>query len=168
MKNPKSIMQETKCSSKTLGSMISKAWPGCQIVTVDASGASGGLTITWNTQAILLTDFHTSHHLIQTTFHIIGTNIHGHLSNVYFPQDSTQTIVLLNTLEALNSTRTHPLWITGREFNMITKLEEKKYSRVKLDNESRCFKDYIQNHWLIDLPFNNGIYTWNNKRSGSQ
>lgn len=49
------FMQEIKCNSKTLGPILSKAWPGCQIVMVDASGASGGLAIAWNTQAILLT-----------------------------------------------------------------------------------------------------------------
>lgn len=161
-------MQETKCNSKTLGSILSKSWPGCQTVMVDAYGGLGGLAIAWNMQAILLTDFHDSHHLIQDTFHIIGTNIHGHLLNVYFPQDSMQNIALLNTLEALKSIKTHPLWITGEDFNMITKLEEKKGGRVKLDNDSRCFRDYIKINWLIDLPFNNGIYTWNNKRSGSQ
>lgn len=86
-----------------MGFILSKAWPGCQAVTVDASGASGGLAIAWNTKAILLTEFHASHHLIQANFQIIGTNIHGHLSNVYFPQDSMQNIAMLNTLEALNS-----------------------------------------------------------------
>jgi len=97
---------------------------------VDAYGASGGLAIAWNKQTISLTYFHASHHLIQATFHIIGTNIHGHLTNVYFPQDYMQKSALLNTLETLNSTRTHPLWITGGDFNMITKLEEKKCGRV--------------------------------------
>jgi len=79
------FLQETKCNSSTLGSILSKAWPGCRSVTVDASGASGGLAIAWNTQAIALSDLHASHHLIQAAFHILGTNIHGNLSNVYFP-----------------------------------------------------------------------------------
>lgn len=57
---------------------------------VDASGASRGLEIAWNTKAVSLTDFHANHNLIQATFHIIGTNIHGHLTNVYFPQDGAQ------------------------------------------------------------------------------
>jgi len=50
---------------------------------------------------------------------------------------------------------------------MITKLEEKRGSRTKLDNESIHLKNFIQNNWLIDMPFNNGIYTWNNKREGT-
>jgi len=78
------FLQESKCNSSTLGSILSKTWLGCQSVVVDASGASGGLAIAWNTQALTLSDFHASHHLIQATFHILGTNIHGNLSNVYF------------------------------------------------------------------------------------
>jgi len=76
------FFQETKCNSTTLERILSKAWPGCQSVVVDASGASGGLAIAWNSQALTLSDFHASHNLIQSTFHITGTNIHGNLSNV--------------------------------------------------------------------------------------
>ena len=85
----------------------------------------GGLAIAWDTQAISLTDFHATHNFIQSTFHIIGTNTHTHLINVYFPQDATNKLALLNTIATLNSTRVHPPWITGGHFNMITKLEEK-------------------------------------------
>lgn len=96
-----------------MGNILSKAWPYCHSVAVDASGASGGLVIAWNTKAIMLTDIHASHHMIQATFHIIGTNIHGHITNVYFPQEAGNKIVVLNTIEALNLNRFHPLWIMG-------------------------------------------------------
>lgn len=134
------FMHETKCNTSTLASILSKAWSGCQTITVDATGASGGLAIAWNMQHISLTYFHASHHLIQATSHIIGTNIHGHLTNVYFPQDSMPKNVLLKLLETLNSTRTHPLWITGGDFNMITRLEGKKGGRRKMDSERSGFK----------------------------
>lgn len=58
------FLQETKCNSSTLESILSKAWLGCQMVAVDASGASGGLAIAWNTRALTLSDFHASHHFI--------------------------------------------------------------------------------------------------------
>ena len=77
-------------------------------------------------------------------------------------------IALLNTIEALNFDRTHPLWIMGGNFNMITHSEEKRGGRTKLDSDSIHFKSFIQKNWLIDLPFYNGTHTWNNKRSDSQ
>ena len=48
---------------------------------------------------------------------------------------------------------------------MITRLEEKRGGRIKLDCESMHFKNYIHNNMLIDMEFNDGIYTWNNKRA---
>ena len=86
MENPQMcFLQETKCNSSTLESILSKAWPGCHSVAVDTSGASRGLAIAWNTQAIELKNIHVTHHMIHATFHILGTNVHGHLTNVYFP-----------------------------------------------------------------------------------
>ena len=76
------FLQETKCNSTTLGSILTKAWSGCHSVAVDASGTSKGLAIAWDMQNISLTDYHASHNLIQVNFHLIGTNICGHLSNV--------------------------------------------------------------------------------------
>jgi len=76
-------------------------------------------------------------------FHLTNTNIHGHLTNVYFPQESTQKIKQLETLQILNTPRAYPLWITGGYFNMITQLEEKMGGRPKLDKECNEFKAYI-------------------------
>ncbi|WP_208081155.1 hypothetical protein, partial [Bacteroides uniformis] len=75
-------------------------------------------------QVFNLEDFHASHFVIQATFHLIGTNIHGHLSNVYFPQELQNKMDLLDTLSVLNSARRFPLWICGGDFNMISALEE--------------------------------------------
>eukprot|EP00253_Pinus_taeda_P035953 PITA_35953 len=160
------FLQETKCNSSTLDSILSKAWPGCRAAAVDASGASGGLAIAWNTQAIAISNLHASHHFIQVTFHILGTNIHGNLSNVYFPQEAGGKTALLDTIEVLSNNRKHPLWIIGRDFNMITKLEEKIGGRNRLDPESSHFREFIQNASLIDMPFDNGTFTWSNRRAG--
>ena len=162
------FLQETKCNSQMLGTILSKAWPSSSSVAVDASRASGGLAIAWDTHSMALSNFHAAHNLIHATFHLIGTNIHGHLSNVYFPQEKTSKIVLLNTLAHLNSNRSHPLWIVGGDFNMILRMDEKTGGRSRLELESNHFKNFINNNWLIDIPFSNGIFTWNNRRVGGQ
>lgn len=41
-------MQETKCNSTLLNTILSKAWPGYHTMAVHAIGASGGLAIAWN------------------------------------------------------------------------------------------------------------------------
>eukprot|EP00253_Pinus_taeda_P028735 PITA_28735 len=160
------FFQETKCNSSKLERILTKAWPRCRSVAVDASGASGGLAIAWNSQTVSLSDFHASHHLIQATFHILGTNVHGNLSNVYFPQESGSKSALLNTIESLNRTRQYPLWIIGGDFNMITRIEEKTGGRTRLEPEAESFKDFIRLASLMDLPFCNGTFTWSNRRGG--
>lgn len=162
------FMQETKCSTSTLEPILSRVWTGCQTAIVDAIGASGGLAIAWNSHHISLTNIHASRYFIQAMFHLISTNIHSHLTNVYFPHESTQKIKQLETLQILNAPRAYPLWITGGDFNMITQLEEKMGGRRKLDKESNEFKAYIQYNNLMDPPFDNGIFTWNNKKEGTQ
>ena len=140
------FLQETKCNSQMLGSILSKAWPSSRSIAMDASSSFGRLAVAWDTQSLLVNDFHATHNLIQATFHPIGTNIHGHLSNVYFPQDQARKIALLNTLEYLNSNRSHPLWIIGWYFNMITRMDEKSGGRSRLDQENTHFKSFINNN----------------------
>lgn len=120
------FMQETKCNSTTLDQTLIKAWPGSKAVAVDALGASGGLATAWDERAITLNNIHANNHCIQAMFRIIRTNVHGHLTNFYFPQKALNKIGILNTVTLINSTRIHLLWIKGRDFNMIIKLEEKK------------------------------------------
>jgi len=162
------FLQETKGNSTVLEKILNKAWSGCHSVSVDASGASGGLAIMWNPQVLSLQDFHASHFFIQTTFHLIGTNIHGHLSNVYFPQYLQKKLDLLDTLTALNSNKTFPFWICGGDFNIITALGEKSRGRSTLEGDSIDFKDFIHRNQLMDLQTSNGVYTWTNKRRGPQ
>lgn len=119
------FLQETKGNSNALEKILNKVWTGFRSVSVDALGTSKGVAILWNPQILSLQDFHASHFFISTTFHLIGTNIHGLLTNVYFPQDLQKKLDLLNSLTALSSGRSHPLWISGGDYNIIMALEEK-------------------------------------------
>lgn len=162
------FIQETKCNSNALERIAEKAWPGGLNVAVDANGASGGLAVLWDARSISLSNIHANRNFIQAIFHITVTNTYGHLTNVYFPQDSTHKIEGLSTLSELNSARVHPLWIVGGDFNMITRMEEKRGGRNSGNQDGIHLKDLIQKNWLIDMPFNNSLFTWNNKRTGMQ
>jgi len=82
------FLQETKCSLNFLEKAAAKAWPGGQVIAVDAQGASGGLAILWDARKIQLNNIHANKNFIQAIFHLLGTNIYGHLTNVYFPQET--------------------------------------------------------------------------------
>jgi len=160
------FLQETKSSSAVIDSISNKIWARCNSTSVDASGASGGLAILWNPQIVSLDNFHATHHIIQATFHLIGTNIHGHITNVYFPQSIQQKLELLDTISSLNEGRHYPLWIGEGDFNIIKTMEEKQGGRIRLDSDSNGFKQFLQNNRLMDIPTSNGIFTWSNKRRG--
>eukprot|EP00253_Pinus_taeda_P030654 PITA_30654 len=158
------FLQETKCSLNFIERAAAKAWAGSQVTAVEAQGASGGLAILWDARKIQLTNIHAHKSFIQACFHLIGTNIHGHLTNVYFPQETQQKADILNSIARLNRDRVHPLWVIGGDFNMIANSEEKIGGRCRPNKDGTLLKDFIQSNWLIDLPTANGLYTWTNKR----
>jgi len=114
-----------------------------------------------------LTNFHAHRSFLQATFHILGTNQYGLLTNVYFPQDTRQKERILDSISTLNQNRSLPLWIAGGDFNMITRMDERRGGRGKSSQDGTLLLDFIQNNWLIDLPFNNGTFTWDNKQAGN-
>jgi len=162
------FLQETKCNSTVLEKIAAKAWPGGMVTVVDAQGASSGLAVLWDARVIHLNNIHGNNNFIQAIFHITGTNTHGHMTNVYFPQETIHKAEILDTLSEHNSNRLHPLWISRGDFNMIAKLEEKKGGRNRGNRDGNTLKNFIQNNWLIDIPSNDGMFTWNNRRDSSQ
>eukprot|EP00253_Pinus_taeda_P028403 PITA_28403 len=152
------FLQETKCNSNVLDKIVSKVWPGGLCVALDSDGASGGLAILWDNRTIQLNNVHANKNFIQAKFHILGTNLHGLLTNVYFTQEVVYKEEILNSLSAINSDRRHPLWISGDDFNMIIRLEEKRGGKNRGSQEGTPLKEFIQNNWLIDMPFNNAIH----------
>jgi len=57
------FLQETKSSSTAIDRLSNKIWVGSSSISVDASGASGGLSIIWNPQIVSLDNFHATLHL---------------------------------------------------------------------------------------------------------
>lgn len=161
------FLQETKCSSTVLDKIAAAAWPGGLVTAVDAQGASGGLAILWDARIINLSNILANKNFIQATFHLSGTNAHGLLTNVYFPQETAQKSILLNTLSDLNRNRPLPLWISGGDYNMIASMDEKRGGRNKTNSDDGLLKNFINSNWLMDIPTNNGIATWTNKRAGT-
>eukprot|EP00253_Pinus_taeda_P019122 PITA_19122 len=149
------FLQETKCNSTILEKIAAKAWPGGLVTAVDAQGASGGLAILWDAGKIQLVNIHVNKNFIQAVFHFLGTNIYGHITNVYFPQETQQKAAILEAISQLNIDRTYPLWVTRGDFNMIASTEEKLGGRCRINRDGSILKDFVQNNWLIDLPTSN-------------
>jgi hypothetical protein len=54
-------------------------------------------------------------------------------------------------------------WILRGDFNMITRLEEKKGVHLSLENDNMKFNDTIGKLKLIDVRTDNGMFTWSNR-----
>ena len=65
---------------------MSKIWKESLCASIDAKGVSGGISICWNPLIISLTNLSSFPYSISSLFHLVGTNIKGHLLNI----DGTQ------------------------------------------------------------------------------
>ena len=101
---------------------------------------------------------------ISSFFHILGTNIHGHLRNVYDPQYLGQNIQFLKFLIWFTQQHHNSPIIIGGDFNMITTLDERKWGLIPLSNEDQGFKSTIANCSLVDLFPSSWFFMWNNRR----
>lgn len=120
------LMQETKCTSTSIHSLMPKIWKGSQVMAIDANGTSGGIAITWNPNLLNLDNFTSTPHSLSTSFHILGTDLSGFVMNVYGPQSPSLKRILLDHITWFNSQHPDSLLIFGGDFNMITSLQEKK------------------------------------------
>ena len=54
------------------------------------------------------------------------------------------------------------------DFNAVISLEEKRGGVARLDQSSNLLRDMIGALCLIHVKLTNGVFTWNNRRCGSE
>ena len=145
--------------------LMEKIWKGCHTTAIDANGAEENISIAWNPVVIELIDSSACSHATSTSFHILGSNIHGHLLNVYCPQPPEIKLQLLQFMSWFSQQHHESQLIIGGEFNMITSLTEKKGLNI-ISTEYRLFKEDINDCRLVDLQPFACCFTWNNYRGG--
>jgi exonuclease III len=153
------FLQETKCSSEDIDKLLPKCWKQGEAVSIDAIGTTGGLTILWNTNAIILENFSATRWAIKADYKLIGSNRPGHLINVYSPANPRDKQAFLSSMRQTSSHTHYKNWIVGGDFNIIRSLEEKRGGSRRLDRESSDFNSLIDNLHLIDLNTSNGLHT---------
>jgi hypothetical protein len=119
-------MQETKCMGEEASSTLQKYWNQDNHMEVDAKGVAGGLEMLWNTSIVLLDGFYTSKWTITTSFHLIGLNKLGYITNVYEPTRLGDKESFLNHLDWISNHIAPQIWILMGYFNILTGLEEKR------------------------------------------
>jgi len=138
------------------------------VVGVDAMGATEGLGILWNPKAVRLEEFRATHFHLSASFHILGTNIRGTVTNIYGPSTTLNKPSFLDSLQWMGSQIGKNHWILGGDFNLIRHLGEKRGGTRHLTPHSLKFGEIIESLHLVDVCTSNGLYTWNNKRFGDR
>lgn len=116
------IIQETKFSITEFSSIISKIWNSAKNLTVEAEGASDSLGIAWNPSQIDMEPLSLNPIVLTSSFHLLGTDFHGFLSNVYGPQSPTKKQVMLDNISSLKSQLDPTKWVSGGDLNIITSI----------------------------------------------
>jgi hypothetical protein len=162
------LLQETKCAGEEAHSTLQKCWKQAQHVEVYARGAVGGLAMLWNPTTVPLDNFFTSKWTITSSFHLIGSNKQGYITNVYGPPRQGDKEAFVQHLDWIANHISSQRWILGEDFNMITGLEGKKGGTHTLGNDSVLFNHTIRLLKLIDVGTDNGLFTWSNRCSRAQ
>jgi exonuclease III len=144
--------------------MATECWRGCNVIAVDVEGASGGLSILWNTNKISLFSFFTTRHTISSKFQPIGYDQSGYISNVYRPKIMQDKLTFLQSLSLLSPLLEIQPWIIGGDFNIINFLPDKRGGLNHLDQDSKIFKETTSNLGLVDWETTNGNFTWSKHR----
>jgi len=162
------MLQEIKCSKEKLKIMGSKIWRGSDVIALDVDRSAGGLAILWNPQEVCLSNFVATSHILSATFHVIGLNVRGIISNVNGPFWASQKLDFLESLESMETWVGQGHQIVGGNFNMIINMEDKKGSQRHLSNTNQCFGEVIDELNLVDVKMENSLFTWHNKQIGER
>ena len=138
------------------------------MIGVDASGAEGSLGILWDPKVVSMDEFHATHFYISTAFHLLGTGIKGTVSNIYGPSTTVNKQYFLDSLNWLGIQIKGNHCILGGDFNHIRNLGEKRGGSRQLTCHGQKFGEIIDSLHLVDVSTSNGLYTWNNKKSGDR
>ena len=105
---------------------MSRIWKDCLTIAIDAKGASGSISISWNPLVVTLNEATSSLPTLSAYFHILGTSIKGFLMNVYGPQATDSKMNLLNFINWFHNLHVDSPIIIGGDFNMISNMDKKK------------------------------------------
>ena len=93
------FLQETKCPSDIASQLMSQIWKDFLTIPIDAKGAFGSISISWNLLLVTLNEASSSLHCLSASFHILGSNIRGFLMNLYGLQAADFKMKILNFID---------------------------------------------------------------------
>ena len=160
------LIQESKLNRVEIDK-FSKMLSIWRSVFQESRGASGGLGILWDPRKVNVNNIYCTKNWISGKVHSLKIDLNFTILNVYGSINNTEKLTTWNEIGLFLEGIGNDLCILGGDFNTILENNEKIGGSHVLSQASRNFKDWCDSHNLVNIPTNNGIYTWNNKRKDS-
>jgi exonuclease III len=155
-------IQETKTAAlqhRVLLSALGSKFTG--FAALPAVGASGGVLVAWRRHIGVTGAQRVDNHSISIQF--CSDNAPAWwLTCVYGPQGTEEKIQFLQELRGIRAACAGP-WLLAGDFNLIYKDEDKNnhnYNRATMG----CFRKFIDDLALRELPLHGRKYTWSNQQ----
>ena len=162
------FIQETKLSLDGLAKCATFIWPLGSWQGVGSLNSSGGVACFWDPRKVSPLWWISS----RSSISLIATSFENgercFLSNIYALTDFAGKFQLWAHIRFIHSLEPFLPWIMAGDFNAVISLEEKRGGVARLDQSSNLLRDMIGALFLIDVKPTNGVFTWNNRRCGSE
>ena len=160
------LIQETKMEDNEFLQISKKFWKGSSGQAVSARGASGKLGSLWNPLKYrLVTELHNTHWLF-LKLQPLDSREALSLFNVYVPTNIGEKRECWDSIRHLSESENLENIIVAGDLNLTLRMEEKRGGTIVRDPAREWVEDLMQDWDLLDIPPDNGKYTWTNKRIG--
>eukprot|EP00253_Pinus_taeda_P001792 PITA_01792 len=159
------LLQETKITEQEFKDSMkrSRSYEG---IAISAVGASGGIGTIWNKNRWKLKDFKQNRWWIRLDMQNIILTEDYSIYNVYAPPHFREKASCWESISSDLLTAQGRNIFLGGDLNLIRNAEEKLGGNFYADPSREALEEIIQTHSLVDIPPQNGRFTWSNKRTG--
>ena len=159
------LLQETKITDQDFQNNVkrSRSYEG---IGMSAVGASGGIGTIWDKSKWKLKDSRQSKWWLRTDMQNTSKSEEYTIYNVYAPPHYRDKASCWESITSdLISAQDRKIFLGG-DLNLIRNAEEKMGGNFLADPSRDALENIIQTHSLVDIPPQNGRFTWSNKRTG--
>eukprot|EP00253_Pinus_taeda_P008374 PITA_08374 len=159
------LLQETKITEQEFQDSMkrSRSYEG---ITISAMGASGGIGTIWNKNRWKLKDYRQNRWWIRLDMQNTILTEEYSIYNVYAPPHFREKASCWESISSdLMIAQGRNIFLGG-DLNLIRNAEEKMGGNFYADPSREALEEIIQAHSLVDIPPQNGRFTWSNKRTG--
>jgi exonuclease III len=160
-------LQETKVAEVNQA-FINSLWRCRHVdwVCHNSIGASGGIILMWNTRVVEKLEEAVGMFSISCKFREVVSGFIWAFSGVYGSNRGEERRLLWEELGGLNAWWDLP-WCVGGDFNTVHYPSERA-GTTNISPGMNDFSDFIFHSGLIDLPLEDGSFTWSNSLSKSR